>query len=173
MKSSTESKSRLFFKWDGNKSKKSFSLTHLKPEWHSFLYCSNSRGWHLVHMLTPTMIKGKVIDSLLMFITCQVLCRCRPHWSRRLTSPQSTGATTLASNTQQDLATEEANSSQEDQGVQAHLPFLSGNDDVLITIPALLRRPVDSAAGVDNITDKVPVRSVSRWHNREVQGQLK
>lgn len=42
------------------------------------------------------------------------------------------------------------------------LPFLSGNDDILITIPALLGRTVDSAAGVDNITDKVPIRSMGR-----------
>lgn len=42
------------------------------------------------------------------------------------------------------------------------LPLLSGNDDVLITIPALLGRTVDSTTGVDNITDKVPIRSVGR-----------
>lgn len=42
------------------------------------------------------------------------------------------------------------------------LPLLPGNDDVLITIPALLGRTVDSTTGVDNITDKVPIRSVGR-----------
>lgn len=69
---------------------------------------------------------------------------------------------TLPSNAQQDLVNAEARSSQEDQGAQAHLPLLSGNDDILVTIPALLGRTVDSTTGVDNITDKVPIRSVGR-----------
>jgi hypothetical protein len=63
-------------------------------------------------------------------------------------------------------------SSQKEQG-QAHLPFLSGNDDVLVTVPALFGRAVDSAAGVDDITDKVPIRCVGRRHDGEVQRQLK
>jgi hypothetical protein len=53
------------------------------------------------------------------------------------------------------------------------LPFLSGNDDVLVTVPALFGRAVDSAAGVDDITDKVPIRCVGRRHDGEVQRQLK
>ena len=68
----------------------------------------------------------------------------------------------LLSNAQQDLVNAEARSSQEAQVAQAHLPLLPGNDDVLITIPALLGRTVDSTTGVDNITDKVPTRSVGR-----------
>jgi hypothetical protein len=68
----------------------------------------------------------------------------------------------LLSNAQQDLVNAEARSSQEAQEAQAHLPLLPGNDDVLITIPALLGRTVDSTTGVDNITDKVPIRSVGR-----------
>lgn len=68
----------------------------------------------------------------------------------------------LPSNAQQDLVNAEARPSQEDQGVQAHLPLLSRNNDILITIPALLGRTVDPTTGVDNITDKVPVRSVGR-----------
>lgn len=50
----------------------------------------------------------------------------------------------------------------EDKRDRAYLPLLSWNDDVLVAIPALFGRAVDSATGVNDVTDKIPIRCVSR-----------
>lgn len=58
------------------------------------------------------------------------------------------------------------------KGVCPHLPLFPRNEHVLVAAPALLGRAVDAAAGVDDVTDKVPVGRVGRGHNREIQGQF-
>lgn len=59
------------------------------------------------------------------------------------------------------------------RGALPHLPLLSWDEHILVAVPALLGRAVDPTAGVDHIADKVPVRCVSRGHDRKVQRQLK
>lgn len=58
------------------------------------------------------------------------------------------------------------------EGGLPHLPLFPRNEHVLVAAPALLGRAVDAAAGVDDVTDKVPVGRVGRGHNREIQGQF-
>lgn len=53
-----------------------------------------------------------------------------------------------------------------------YLALLSGNDDVLVTVATLFGRAIDAAAGVHHITHQIPVRSVGRRHNCQVQRQL-
>lgn len=54
-----------------------------------------------------------------------------------------------------------------------HLPLFSGDEHVLVAVSALLGGAVDAAAGVDHVTDEVPVGRVSRGHDGEIQRQLK
>lgn len=55
---------------------------------------------------------------------------------------------------------------------QTHLALLTGDDDVLVAAAALFRRAVDPAAGADHVAHQVPVRSVSRRHDGQVQREL-
>lgn len=59
------------------------------------------------------------------------------------------------------------------QSVSVHyLALFPGNDDIFVAVTTLFGRAVDTAARVHHIAHQIPVRSVGRRHNGQVQRQF-